>query len=782
MPCNVAHIRGVPEATQYLEDHLHGTAEVCERFLNELGISEVGRVIGLLHDLGKASQDFNDYIADRNDYSRGEIDHSTAGAQYINKNAEHGSIYQNIAIEMMELSILSHHSGLINCISSDGEPVFPNRINKQLTKTYYEEACGRIDPTIIDDINRSLDVATNNLAVFIEKLCVSIDDSKSRLFRLSLLNRFILSSLIDADRIDTISFQIDRKYERNNIRWDVLRDRFENRLCLMGKGDQISEIRKQISDDCLSAASNKPGVFTLSVPTGGGKTLSSFRFAINHLSDNNMSRIIYVVPYLSIIEQNAMVIRGMVNTDSESDYVTECHSNVDVGDDDHEESDEWNSPMDSWDGPIIFTSMVQFLETLFSSGTKRIRRMHNLANSVIVFDEIQCLPIKTVFMFNEAVNFLCKECGASVVLCTATQPCLGSGIDYPAEMSNSVEIVADVQTLFGKLKRTSVNYVNPTGPSKGPDFIADMALDKIAEVSSILMIVNTKRMAKAVFDLLREKASSDIDLYHLSTNMCAVHRKGVLERLKMKLGHGKVICVSTQLIEAGVDIDFDSVIRSLAGLDSIAQAAGRCNRNARHECGNVFVVRTGENTSSLRDIEEGCRYADILMRKYPEDVISPKVMNEYYKYYFFKRNNEMYYPLKTAGLSLFGMLSNNKSGVQSYKNKYGNIPSCLMRQAFRDANREFKVIDSVQSIVVPFDEESKNAISIICSERYEECKKAMRVLQNYSINTFHLNELIKQGLVSVVDYGSGVVYCLKEGFYDDDVGLVEKADHTTLML
>ena len=214
MPCNVAHIRGVPEATQYLEDHLHGTAEVCERFLNELGISEVGRVIGLLHDLGKASQDFNDYIADRNDYSRGEIDHSTAGAQYINKNAEHGSIYQNIAIEMMELSILSHHSGLINCISSDGEPVFPNRINKQLTKTYYEESCGRIDPTIIDDINRSLDVATNNLAVFIEKLCVSIDDSKSRLFRLSLLNRFILSSLIDADRIDTISFQIDRKYEQ----------------------------------------------------------------------------------------------------------------------------------------------------------------------------------------------------------------------------------------------------------------------------------------------------------------------------------------------------------------------------------------------------------------------------------------------------------------------------------------------------------------------------------------------------------------------------------------
>lgn len=779
---NVAHIRDSTKVVQSLEEHLVGTAELAERFIREIGIADVGTVIGLLHDLGKASQDFNDYITGKGDCSRGEIDHSTAGAQFLKEYAKKDDIYRNMAIEMMELAIASHHSGLIDCISIEGEPVFTNRINKDVAKTNYNEALGRIDSSIIAMVNSSMDGAIDSLASTIVRICKSTKDLNSRMFRLGLLNRFLLSCLIDADRIDTISFQTDRTYAANDIVWDEIKERFEERISRMDNKDGISAIRKQVSDDCLVASASIPGVFTLSVPTGGGKTLSSFRFAVNHLCRNGMCRIIYVVPYLSIIEQNAAVIRRMVNSDCGCDLVTECHSNVDIGDDDLGGVAEWKSLMDSWDGPIIFTSMVQFLEVLFSSGTKRVRRLHNLVNSVIIFDEIQCLPIKTVYMFNEAVNFICKECGSSVVLCTATQPCLGSGIEYPIEMSNSIEMIADVSSLFNKLRRTSVSYVNPDGPPADCEFLADLSLNEIENVTSVLIIVNTKKLARNLYDLLKKSASSDIGLFHLSTNMCAVHRKKKLDDLKTRLGRKRIICVSTQLIEAGVDIDFDSVIRSMAGLDSIAQAAGRCNRNARRECGHVMVVRTDENLSSLRDIEEGRRYADILMKMHPGDVINPDIMREYYSYYFFKRRNEMYYSTAKSGQNLFGMLSNNNAGVQSYRSRFKQHPSCLMRQAFRDANCEFNVIDPVQSIIVPYDEKAKNAISQLCSYGFDDRKNAMRVLQNYSINTFNLDQMMKKGMIAKIDYGSSSIFCLKEGFYSEDVGLTENAEHRLLML
>ncbi len=790
---NIAHIReeGI-NRIQTLEEHLKGTSTLCDLFLSSVGIGKAGRTVGLLHDLGKACKSFNQYISGEEFYARGEIDHSTAGAQFLQDYyGACNSPYEKIALEMMEHVIMSHHSGMVNYISADGQAFFPKRIGKDIDKTHLDEAIERLDKGLMHDIRESVRGAVVQLASVLEKIDIK---KKERImqttFRFGLLNRMMLSSLIDADRIDTVSFQNDSAYSVRQIDWDKLRSRFEEKISHFDGADRISKIRKKISDECLAASANKPGIFTLSVPTGGGKTLSSFRFAINHLCENSMVRIIYVVPYLSILEQNVNVIRRMINNDGEPDYVTECHSNVDVADDDlGDDSSEktiWGSPMDSWDGPVVFTSMVQFLEVLFASGTKRIRRMHNLCNAVIVFDEIQNLPIKTVYMFNEAVNFLCKYCGSSAVLCTATQPCLGdSMLRCPVDMADTTEIVSDVGNLFDELKRTRFHYVNQKGLPMGPRDVANMALEIMPSVESILIIVNTKRMAREVFEALKYDVGSDVALFHLSTNMCPTHRKTVFERMMAVLGNEKVMCVSTQLIEAGVDIDFNVVIRSMAGLDSISQAAGRCNRNAKSDCGDAYIVRTDEKLSNLKDIEEGRRCSESLLMDETYDIITPDMIKDYYGRYFFKRESDMSYKSAVFGeQTLFGMLSTNVIGTKTLKNSTGskNV-GCIVRQAFMDANKEFKVIETNCAVVVPYDEIARDAIATLCSDGFMgECKNAMRTLQRYTVNVFNLDNLLKERIVSEVRYPGGSLFCLSEGYYDEEIGITESAKHEILMM
>ena len=787
---NIAHIR--EEGTnkvQTLEEHLKGTSVLCESFLNGLGIGNVGKTTGLLHDLGKACESFNQYISGEESYARGEIDHSTAGAQFLHDYCGAcNSPYEKIALEMMEHVIMSHHSGMVNYISADGQAFFPKRMGKDIDKTHLDEAIERLDKGLMREIRESVCDAVTQFADVLENIYNG--KKEQTMFRFGLLNRMVLSSLIDADRIDTISFQNNSAYSVRQTDWDKLRTRFEEKISHFDGTDRISKIRKKISDECLVASANKPGIFTLSVPTGGGKTLSSFRFAINHLCENKMERIIYVVPYLSILEQNVNVIRRMINNDGEPDYVTECHSNVDVADDgledDASEKTSWGSPMDSWDGPVVFTSMVQFLEVLFASGTKRIRRMHNLSNAVIVFDEIQNLPIKAVYMFNEAVNFLCKHCGSSAVLCTATQPCLGdSTLSHPIDTADATEIVSDVGNLFDELKRTRFHYVNQKGlPMESRD-VADMALEIIPSVESILIIVNTKRMAREVFEALKYDAGSDVALFHLSTNMCSTHRKTVFERMTALLGNEKVICVSTQLIEAGVDIDFNVVIRSMAGLDSISQAAGRCNRNAKSDCGDVYIVRTDEKLSNLKDIEEGRRCSESLLRDETYDIITPGMMNDYYGRYFFKREPDMSYKSSVfSEQTLFGMLSTNTIGTNTLKNSTGskNV-GCIIHQAFMDANKEFKVIETNRAVVVPYDEIARDAIATLCSDRIlDERRNVMRTLQRYTVNVFNLDNLLKERIVSEVRYPGGSLFCLSEGYYDEEIGIIESAKHEILML
>ena len=788
---NIAHIRA-DGTRQSLENHLRGTAVVCKKFASKIGMGDAGAVIGLLHDLGKATNTFNNYILmEDSSKLRGTIDHSTAGAQYLQSflNTERNEALSSLAMEIMQISIASHHSGLINCISSSGNDTFTDRIMKNHTNSGLEEALKKIEPDILSDVENILAPAVDSIKVRINNILVNACTRETKSFQLGLLNRFLLSCLIDADRIDTISFQENAEYTPSFTDWNKIKTRFDAALESYHDNSRISMIRSKISEECFEASLKKPGIFTLSVPTGGGKTISSFRFALNHLIRNNMDRIIYVVPYLTIIEQNAHVIESILNIDSEDDFVTECHSNVDLeehhsiqhgGDDDEETATTWTAPMDSWDGPVIFTSMVQFLETLFGSGTKKIRRMHNLANAIIIFDEVQNLPIKTTYMFNEALNFICHECKSTVVLCTATQPLLGNLNKHPLKIDS--EIIGDVSGLFNDLKRTDIEYLNPNGPEWNAEKIASQAISSLIDASSVLVIVNTKRMAENVYRLAKSQINENVLITHLSTNMCPVHRQKILKETISSIGNRKVLCISTQLIEAGVDVDFDVVIRSLSGLDSIAQAAGRCNRNAKKAIGKVLVIKTEENIGPLVDIDIGRRCADLVMRHGYTDLVSPDAMSEFYRMYFYKRENDMGYKSSRGDYELIDLLSNNAYGWSVFGDKLKESRKSISRQAYSDANHEFKVIDKMDGIIIPYDDTAKMMISILCGEpSYLERKHAMRIIQRYTVNTFSLNHLLKAGAVEIIPSFGSSVYCLADGFYDEETGIREVSNQKPLI-
>ena len=780
MSSNIAHKKEKSSEIQYLENHLENTAALAEIFTSKIGLQDVGRLIGLLHDLGKATDIFNEYIKAETDLKRGDLDHSTAGAQYLyaayqdEQEAAPSTIH--VAYQMLELAIASHHSGLIDCISADGLDNYERRMIKSHDDTHFEECVARIDASILLSVSSIKNSAIESLASLVNRILS--DGRNAQLkdgsrFRLGLLNRYILSCLIDADYTDTKNYMENRKSALNEIDWDLIISRYYEYVSKFNDFDKISSIRREVSKQCLDAASRNKGIYTLSVPTGGGKTLSSLRFGLEHLKHHSMERIIYIIPYTSIIDQNAKVIRDAIEKNVDENIVREYHSNIDLGNDIDDQNNTWQYYSDSWDSPIILTTMVQFLETLFSSGTKRTRRMHNLANAVLIFDEIQTLPIKTVHMFNEAINFLVKYCGSTAMLCTATQPLLGSGLDYNLEINSSSEVIQDVDALSESLKRTDIEHLT-TNAQWDEEDIVKLALDKIDEIDSLLIITNTKKMARNIYTLLCNKSLPDLDLFHLSTNMCPAHRKKVLEEVINQVGKNKLICVSTQLIEAGIDVDFDSVIRCMAGIDSIVQAAGRCNRNGRkNDLGKVYVVKTNENLERLVDIMQGRKCAESTFREFSNNVLSTAALDSYFRQYFYERKYDMNYRTDNPDRSLFDMLSTNHAAVTLYKRRNQmKPPAMMMRQSFKEANSIFCVIEKMKSIIVNYDDISNEIINKLRSEESKVIRSnLLRHAQHYSINTYQFEGLRDDGAIAEVFEGSGIYYLL-DGYYDQKYGLI----------
>lgn len=634
LPPYIAHIRKAGGDPQSLEEHLLGVAEIAKKLASKIGLEPQGELIGLLHDLGKYSNEFQYYLKsavglinqDKDEFVdaqglKGKVDHSTAGAQLVwEELSKHGQLGQVVG-QMLSLCIASHHSGLIDCLSSNAnkpvEDIFTRRTGKRDDRSHLREAMSKMD-TLIDKRFRELSAMPSLISGIEETIRKVARGEKVEAiirFKVGLLVRFLFSCLIDADRVDTADFEKPRaaRHRLNGqyTEWPLLIERLEKHLEGFTIRNPIDEVRRNISDHCRDGAIRDKGVYTLTVPTGGGKTLASLRFALHHAECHKMDRVIYVIPFTSIIDQNAKVVRDILEPtkDDRGRVVLEHHSNLTP------EQQGWKEKMltENWDSQVVFITSVQLLEALFGGGTRGARRMHQLANAVLIFDEIQTLPVNCVHLFCNAMNFLVEHCGSTVVLCTATQPLLNR-VDQSKgalKFTKDDDLMPDVKGLFDDLKRVEVmNQRKPGGWTD--EEIARLALDEVVQSGSCLVIVNTKKSAQALYRLCRE--AGGIQHFHLSTSMCPAHRKEILDKIRKLLDdESPVLCVSTQLIEAGVDVDFGAVIRYTAGLDSIAQAAGRCNRNGKQKdtdgnpkAGRVHVVNPAvENVDRLKDIQCG---------------------------------------------------------------------------------------------------------------------------------------------------------------------------------
>lgn len=805
----IAHQRKADGDIQSLENHLLGVAEIAKSLAAKIGMRKQGELVGLLHDLGKYSDEFQIYLKsavglidqDEDDYvdaksKKGKVDHSTAGAQLIwQEFSKHGELGKVVG-QILALCIASHHSGLIDCLSSDirslGEDSFTKRITKSDERTHLQEAIAKMDKSV-DARFRELagnPEIINGITGFIRQVVgrEKRGDEQIVRFKVGLLVRYLFSCLIDADRINSADFEKPHatKARRHGQYgdWVHLINRLDTHLSSFVAEKPIDELRLSISQHCRDKAEKGKGIYTLTVPTGGGKTLASLRFALHHAEKYTMDRVIYAIPFTSIIDQNADVVRKILEPDGvESDSVVlEHHSNL------MPEEENWKTKMlvENWDAPVVYTTNVQMLETLFGVGTRGARRLHQLANTVLVFDEIQTLPVNCIHLFCNAINFLVEHCGATVVLCTATQPLMDMVEQSKGALriSPDNEIMPDVGELFRQLKRVEVlNQRKPGGWSN--EEVAALALEEAKKAKSCLVIVNTKKSAQALFQLCRSQ--SDLPIYHLSTNMCPAHRRAILNEIRQRLKAKELLlCISTQLIEAGVDVDFGAVIRSVAGLDSIAQAAGRCNRNGLRDVGHVHVVNLSEErVDMLKDIACGQRVTERLLdefekesARFDNDLLGPAAIECYFNYYFAERRGEMDYPVGSKVLghddTLLNLLATNSKAEEEFRRCQTKPFNLYLRQSFMAAAKAFKSIDApTRGVIVPYGQDGEDLINelkgaYLVEKQFDLLRKA----RQYTVNIFprDLQKLLESGAAREIQEGIDILY-LDSRYYYEDFGL-----------
>ena len=811
----IAHVRKNANGSisqQTVAEHLEGVARRVRSFAEVVRLPKLGELLGLLHDLGKYSGAFQSYIGsaeglidpDSDDYveasgMRGKIDHSTAGAQlaWNRLMARHG--YGRLAGELAAFALASHHSGLIDGLSPDGENIFATRIGKPDNKTHCSEALSSMDAGIRARIKELL--SSPSLLEEIGKAEQSIASKESvvrlRSFHRGLLERFLFSCLLDADRLDSADFENPEAGAKrpNGVypRWSVLIERLETHLASFYCDTKVKEIRKNVSEACAAAGAWEKGTYNLTVPTGGGKTLASLRFALLHAEEHKMERIIFVIPITSIIEQNAAVVRDIMETrylEEPGSIVLEHHSNL------MPELDSWIGKLlaENWDAPIVFTTNVQVLESMFAKGTRSARRFHQLGKSILIFDEAQAIPINCVHMFNNAINFLVKHCDSTAVLCTATQPLLHKvdAAKGALHLADPAEIAPDTASLFAELKRVEII---DRRRSEGWSFkeAVDLGVRELEERKSLLYVVNTKRSAAGIFRELKTRLGSEAGIFHLSTNMCPAHRKQVLDQVRVRLDKKEsIVCVSTQLIEAGVDIDFDAVIRGHAGLDSIAQAAGRCNRNGRAVFGKLSIINLAdEDVSSLHDIREGQEAANRVLddfasapENFDRDLISPRAIERYYEYYFWQRADIMAYQVGSNSPigrndDLLTVLSENPFSFSAYsRTHYGERPKLILRQSFNSAAESFKALDApTEAVLVPWGR-GKDIIGILnSSASFLEKFLTLKTGQLYSValRSGAIEKLKKLNLIKEIG-DLGILELIDERYYSQELGLIDRGD------
>lgn len=674
---------------QLLKDHLEQTARLARQFASVFNAGDWGYLAGLWHDIGKYSAEFQQRLLAANGKDEhieipGKVDHSTAGAQ-------HAANTFKDAGRILAYSIAGHHGGLPDGISTD------SCLRSRLTKTIPSyQSC---PPEILFADAPNLPFKPS---------------SEFAGMQFSLFIRMVYSCLVDADFLDTEAFMEEKKadyrkgypslQELETIFFDKL-----NTLCSKAKSSTVNQQRDLVLQQCLAAAEKPAGLFSLTVPTGGGKTLSSMAFALKHAAVHKSKKIIYVIPFTSIIEQNAAVFREMMGENA----ILEHHSNFEP------EEEDFRSRLasENWDASIIVTTNVQFFESFFSSRSSRCRKLHNIAESIVILDEIQTLPAPYLLSCLAVLRELATNYKTSIVFCSATQPAIRQRPDFKHGLTNVTEIIETPQTLATVLKRTQIHVL---------DKMNDMELAvRLCELNQVLCIVNTRKQAKNLFKAL----NSEEGTYHLSALMCPVHRSKILKEIREKLQNEKPCrVISTQLIEAGVDIDFPVVFRTIAGIDSIAQAAGRCNREGKLPIGEVFVF-TPDSGIPAGHFRQTAQAAESVIRRYSSDILSLEAIEEYFK---------LYYWTKGDALDEEGILSDLQAGCQK-----GDFPFKTIAEKFRFIKEEAK------PVIIPFDEEARRLIRSLDYRNYPA--SISRKLQKYTVSIYpnEWNQLVSIGSIKL---------------------------------
>lgn len=782
----LAHCDG-ENRTQLLKEHIFGTAKLAVQEGQKLGIEHIMQIIALLHDCGKYSDSFQKYIRQELDVD-GKVNHTSAGAQILESLCKYkrNNLYFKEFYEALCYAITAHH-GLYDLVSIEEKDNFTDRLTK------IEE--GELT-TIWNRWSQDLNIAASSLGQILVSAVkefneyflsnikkISEGKDNEDLFYLGCFERLLLSIQMDADWTDTALAMNEELIEKipsadevftqawnhYQIYMEHLQER-ANENATTEKQRDINQMRNLIQQECLDFTRNDAGIYCLAIPTGAGKTLTSLGYALKYAKEhigkeNEIERIFYISPFISITEQNAQVLKDAIGN---SEWVLEHHSNV-------INSDEQQRDIDiAWEERFICTTMVQFLNTLFSDKKKSIRRFHKLKKSIVILDEIQSLPVKAIHTFNLMMNFLNQVCKTNIILCTATQPMLDAPcVTRKIKYSQSRNMTQDLNLKYRQFERVTIESILKEGKLT-TDSLAEQIENEFLNVRSILVIFNKKKPVEDFFDYMKEKLP-EAEIFYLTTNLCAEHRKNQIDRIKELLmcSVKKILIISTNLIEAGVDLSVECVYRSLAGVDSIAQAAGRCNRNGEAECGKVKIFEglgdePGKHMDELAAAQNKTR--EILYfhekKNAKESILYPEWIQQYYDIFYEELKGSMDFVLKGQyqNESIYRLLSSGFSGVEAPH---------VLKQAFKTVGKEYQVIsDTGSTVIVPYEDGGQMIGELEDCTEIGDIRRCLKKLQRYtvSIYSYKIEELLQKGGIRECSVMPDIYIALG---YDKDKGITD---------
>jgi CRISPR-associated endonuclease/helicase Cas3 len=710
---------------QTLFDHLSMVSEIAGQNAQWFGAEELATYAGLLHDLGKYCPEF----LKRLQGGKIRVDHATTGALVAVER------WQQMG-KLIAYCIAGHHAGLANGIDEGQQR---STLDERL-KLRPGKDIPHLDPVWQQELKLPANLTLPALKT--HKIWPG--------FQLAFFTRMIFSCLIDADRKDTNNFyrrlEGDENVEPSYPTLPALRERFDAKLediqhTLATRPPQnINQLRQRILDHSREQAQLRPGLFSLTVPTGGGKTYTSMAFALDHAIAHQLRRIIYVIPFTSIIEQNAKVFKEAF--DDLADAVLEHHSAFDDTKlPNNNARDTLKLAMESWDAPVIVTTAVQFFESLFADRPSQCRKLHNIAGSVIILDEAQTLPLKLLRPIMAAIDELALNYRCSIVLCTATQPALKKAEGFVNGFEDVREISPDPLALFTELERVTVKNIG--------EQTDEQLLSHLEEKEQVLIIVNNRRHARSLYDSM--KALKLDGATHLSTLMCAKHRSQILEKVNKDLKLGKPCrLVSTSLIEAGVDVDFPCVLRAEAGLDSIAQAAGRCNREGKHERKDSEVlIFQSPDWRAPPELEQLAGNMREVLRNHSGNLLSPGALTSYFNAVYWSKGDEL----------------DKKKILETHNNHCRQLSF-----PFQNIARDFRMIEThLKPVIIAFDDNATKLLQDL--EFAENVGGIARQLQVYlvQIPEYAFKELLKVGAIKPIKpekFGDQFWRLIDSGLYD----------------